>query len=100
MRKLLAIGLYLIGFAAHAQSVQQSGPVTPGHVVQWVTTGVVADGGAPGAAIITGATTTNDFVCIGMSGTLIDCGLSATATNNWTGIQNFNGGATAPTRTT
>lgn len=98
MRKLLAAALCAVSFVASAQSVRQSGTVTPGHTSVWVAPGVIADGGAPGAAIITGASTVNDFVCIGMSGTLIDCGLSATATNNWSGLQNFNGGATAPTR--
>jgi hypothetical protein len=99
MKKLFVSMLCLPPFAADAQSVRQSGQITPGHAATWVAPGVIADGGVPGGAIITGATTTNDFVCVGMSGTIIDCGLSATGTNAWTGIQNFNGGATAPTRT-
>lgn len=87
---------------AHAQSVRQSGNVTPGHVATWVAPGVVADGGVPGGPIFSGSTTANDFACAGTNGgaasTIIDCGLSATGTNAWTGLQNFNGGATAPTR--
>lgn len=96
--KKLALLLALLSTAAHAQSVRQSGNITPGHVASWVTTGVIADGGPASGTTIVGATTQNDFVCFNGSGSLIDCGLSATGTNNWTGLQNFNGGATAPTR--
>jgi hypothetical protein len=98
MKKVLALALCLFALSAHAQSVRQSGNITPGHVSVWVTQGVIADGGVPGGPIFTGSTTQNDFACAGASSTIIDCGLSATGTNNWTGQQNFNGGATAPTR--
>ncbi len=42
----------------------------------------------------------NNFACWNNTvGTLLkDCGLSSTGTNNWTGLQNLNGGATAPTQ--
>jgi hypothetical protein len=78
--------------------VIQGGQVTPGHISTWITNGIIGDGGVPGGPIFTGSTTVNDFACVGMSGTIIDCGLSATSTNNWPAQQNFNGGATAPTR--
>lgn len=97
MKKLLA-ALLLLPAIAFGQSVQQSGTITPGHAVQWITNGIIGDGGVPGGPIFTGSTTVNDFACVGMSGTIIDCGLSATSTNNWPAQQNFNGGATAPTR--
>jgi hypothetical protein len=58
----------------------------------------MGDGGAPGGPIFTGSTTLNDFACVGATGTIIDCGLSATGTNNWTALQNLNGGATVATR--
>lgn len=97
MKKLLA-AILLLPSLAFGQSVQQSGQITPGHAVQWITNGIIGDGGVPGGPIFTGSTTVNDFACVGMSGTIIDCGLSATSTNNWPAQQNFNGGATAPTR--
>lgn len=98
MKKLLSIIFLLFSSIANGQSVQQSGQVTPGHISTWITDGVIGDGGIPGGPIFTGATTLNDFACVGTSGTIIDCGLSAVNTNAWTGLQNFNGGATAPTR--
>lgn len=99
MKKLiLALLLAVYPALAAGQSVQQGGQVTPGHAATWITDGVLGDGGAPGGPIFTGSTTTNDFACAGASGTIIDCGLSAVGTNAWTGLQNFNGGATAPTR--
>jgi hypothetical protein len=50
----LLIALLLLSGAASAQSVQQSGVVTPGHVPTWTTTGVIQDGGTPGSPQITG----------------------------------------------
>lgn len=96
MKKLL-VSLLLLPSIAFGQTVQQAGQITPGHAVQWITNGIIGDGGVSGGPIFTGSTTVNDFACVGMSGTIIDCGLSATGTNAWTGLQNFNGGATAPT---
>jgi hypothetical protein len=99
MRTLLALLLLLVPSLAFAQQpTVQSGNVTPGHIATWVTNGILADGGIPGGPIFTGSTITNDFACAGASGIIIDCGLSAVGTNAWTGLQNFNGGATAPTR--
>jgi hypothetical protein len=94
------LGLLICASPLGAQNppVIQSGNVTPGHIATWATTGVIIDGGQPGGPIFTGSTTVNDFACVGASGTIIDCGLSAVNTNAWTGLQNFNGGATGPTR--
>lgn len=54
----LSIMLWTLLFAvfapAHAQSVQQSGSVTPGHYSKWVTDGVIQDGGLGGTAIVNG----------------------------------------------
>jgi hypothetical protein len=90
------LGLLICASPVTAQSVQQSGTVTPGHVATWLTTGVIGDGGVPGGPIFTGSTTQNDFACVGSGSpaVIIDCGLSATGVNNWTAQQNFNGGIT------
>ena len=100
MKKLLASFLLLPSLAfAQNPPVIQSGQVTPGHSSVWITNGVIGDGGVPGGPIFTGSTTLNDFACVGATGTIIDCGLSATGTNNWTAQQNFNGGITGTTAT-
>ena len=80
--------------------MQQSGNVTPGHSACWAITGVLFDCGAPGGGVsVVGSTTQNDFAAFNGSGSLIDSGINPSATSNWSGLQNFNGGATAPTRT-
>jgi hypothetical protein len=99
---LLSVFLGLSG-ASYGQAVQQSSPfVTPGHVATWVTNGVIGDGGAPSGGVgLLGSFVINDMLCASATGTsisVIDCGFSATGTNNWVGLQNLNGGATAPTR--
>ena len=50
----LLLALLLLSGTASAQSVQQSGTVTPGHVPVWTTNGVIQDGGTPGSPQITG----------------------------------------------
>lgn len=46
MRKLLGvIAAILLTTAAHAQTVQQSGVIQPGHIAKWVSNGRIADGG-------------------------------------------------------
>ena len=86
-------------FSASGQSVQQSGNVTPGHAACWAITGVVYDCGSPGGGVsVVGSTTQNDFAAFNGSGSLIDSGINPAVTSNWSGLQNFNGGATAPTR--
>jgi hypothetical protein len=100
MKKLLA--LLLLTAPAFGQSVQQSGNITPGHGAQWITNGVIGDSGAPSGGVgLLGSFVINDMLCSNATGTtisIIDCGFSATGTNNWVGLQNLNGGATAPTR--
>lgn len=46
MIRILAALLFFTS-AAYGQAVQQSGTVTPGHGVQWLTTGIIADSGGP-----------------------------------------------------
>ena len=103
MRKwILAIGVFLFcAVNASAQSVQQSGVITPGHAACWAITGVIYDCGATNGGIsVVGSTTTNDFAAFNGSGSLIDSGINPTSTSSWSGLQNFNGGATVPTRST
>src|SRR5258708_19089316 len=46
MRYLLGLlASFLVSTGAFAQSVQQSGGITPSHVPSWVTNGVIGDGG-------------------------------------------------------
>lgn len=100
MKKFLAfLAFALCPFVAQAQSVQQSGIITPGHAACWAITGVIFDCGAPGGGVsVVGSTTTNDFVAFNASGSLIDSGINPANTSNISGLWNFNGGATAPTR--
>lgn len=49
------LALLLTGFSvSNAQPVQQSGTVVPGHVVRWVTNGVIGDGGTPTNPLLSG----------------------------------------------
>ena len=100
MTRKFWLSLFLLApLAANAQSVQQSGNVTPGHAACWAITGVVYDCGSPGGGVsVVGSTTQNDFAAFNGSGSLIDSGINPSSTSNWSGLQNFNGGATAPTR--
>ena len=84
--------------AANAQTVQQSGNVTPGHAACWAITGVVYDCGSPGGGVsVVGSTTQNDFAAFNGSGSLIDSGISPSRTSNISALWNFNGGLTAST---
>lgn len=95
----LASAFILLAASASAQSVQQSGNITPGHAACWAITGVIFDCGIPGGgASVVGPTTTNDFVAFNSSGSLIDSGINPTSTSAWSGQQNFNAGITIPTR--
>ncbi len=100
MKKILAL-LLALASPAFGQSVQQSGTITPGNAAKWITNGVIGDGGSLGTgASLNGNFTINDFLCsnaTSASPLVIDCGLSATGTNNWVGLQNFNGGGTSTT---
>lgn len=97
MRKFWLSLFLLAPLAGHAQSVQQSGNVTPGHSACWAITGVIYDCGTPGGSSILGPFTANDLVAVNGSGSLIDSGINPLVTSNWTGQLNLNGGATAPT---
>jgi hypothetical protein len=59
VKKLLPLLLLLAG-AAHAQSVQQSGSVTPNHVPVWTTNGVIQDGGTASSGLATSFGVTNN----------------------------------------
>jgi len=52
-RLLLALALALASTTVLAQSVQQSGSVTAGHVPRWVTNGIIGDGGSAADSPIT-----------------------------------------------
>jgi hypothetical protein len=103
VKKILALLVALAATPAVAQQpVYQSGFISPGHGAQWLTNGVIGDSGAPSGGVgLVGSFVINDMLCASATGTsisVIDCGFSATGTNNWVGLQNLNGGATAPTR--
>lgn len=53
MRKLIALLSIVFSFSASAQTVQQTGTVTPGHAVRWVTNGVIGDAGTAANGFIT-----------------------------------------------
>lgn len=66
---------------AHAQSVQQSGSVTPGHAVKWVIDGVVQDGGLGFTSVVNGnfnltMDTAGHLRNVGSAPTLSSCGTS------------------------
>jgi hypothetical protein len=63
MRKILA-ALFSLAFisCAGAQSVQQSGNVTPNHPAAWATNGVIKDGGTPQNGALTGIGITNNGI--------------------------------------
>jgi hypothetical protein len=100
MKKLLLL-LLVSASPVFGQSVQQSGTVTPGHVTSWITDGVIGDGGPlGGGASFNGMFSAFDFLCASnMSNAplIISCGISATGTNTWNALQNFNS-ATGLTR--
>ena len=58
MKKLLPL-LLILAAEAHAQSVQQSGSVTPNHVPVWTTNGVIQDGGTASSGLATSFGVTN-----------------------------------------
>ena len=53
MKKLLALFL-LFATPAFGQSVQQSGTITNGHAVKWITNGVIGDAGLGLTALVNG----------------------------------------------
>ena len=57
----ILLGLLLATSVASAQSVQQSGSVTPGHLPYWITSGVQGDGGTSADSPITSIGATGPF---------------------------------------
>jgi Pectate lyase superfamily protein len=90
MKKLLFIAsLCLTAFGANAQSVRQSGSITPGHIASWAAPGVIVDGGVAGGNVVTGTIVANDFVCTTAGGVPFDCGGGFGTNNVWTGTNQF-----------
>jgi len=58
-RLLVALAFALAPFATHAQSVQQSGTVTPGLAPYWVTNGVIGSAGNAADSLLTSLGVTN-----------------------------------------
>jgi hypothetical protein len=91
--------LYLLGncFASAQTTVRQSGSVSPGHPVRWITTGVVGDGGTASQGLLTGlgVTASGPSICARSASTGASnriC-LGATATGGGTiSVDNIGGG--------
>lgn len=105
--KLLAwLVLTLLSVAsAAAQSVQQSGNVTPGHPARWISNGVVGDGGTQVNGSLTGlgVTTSGSGICQNSAATTSAgwqriCLGATTASGGFLSVQNF-GTATAQSLT-
>lgn len=102
MKKFLSLLLVTTSAPALAQSVIQSGSVTPGHAVRWVSNGVVGDAGTAASGSLTSLGVTNNGgpgVCVNSastSGPYNQICLAAT-TNGGTKISSYAyGGATTP----
>ncbi len=98
MECVVFLGFLLCGAPIMAQSVQQSGNVTPGHVARWCANGVLCDGGTPSAGSLTGlgVTTSGPGICQNSgptSGAYNRVCLSSTSTKPGVTIDNV-GGAT------
>lgn len=75
MNLRVALLAVLIASPAIAQSVQQSGTVTRGHVAVWITNGVIGDGGSSSSSPITSLGATNNGGCgIGINSALPTAG--------------------------
>lgn len=77
----LIVPACLLALPAKAQSVQQSGTVTPNHAAKWVADGVVADGGLGFTELVNGnfilfLDTAGHLRNIGSAPTLSSCGTS------------------------
>ena len=87
-------------------SVEQTGPITPGHVAIWTAPGVVQDGGASTSGVansfglyglggtplvVTGSATPGPF-----SGQYTQLGFGVSSTAAYLTVNSFNGGATLP----
>lgn len=91
--------LTLTGYldACQAQAVQQSGTVTPGHAVKWITNGVVGDGGSATNGLLSslGVTASGPGICqqSALTGAFNRICLTATSTSGGIAMTNV-GGAT------
>ena len=97
MKKLLAL-LFLFSTSALAQSVQQTGTVTPGHAAMWAANGVVKDAGTAANGFLTSLGVQNNGgpgICVN-SGPITGpynqlCLAASTASNAILSLQNYNG---------
>ncbi len=86
MKKLLVLTCLLaLTVPVKAQSVQQSGTVTPNHAVKWVTDGVVGDGGLGFTELLNGnftevLDTVGHHRLTGSTPVLTSCGTSPSIT--------------------
>ncbi len=91
------LGLLICASPIEAQSVSQSGSVTPGHAACWTTTGVIKDCGSATTGVITslGVTASGPALCqqSAATGAFNRICLSATATAGGIAMTNI-GGAT------
>jgi hypothetical protein len=99
MRYWIAIVFALACSPALAQqSIRQSGHVTPGHIVQWTTNGVVQDGGtaANGTLSSIGTTGLGPTICANsgpVTGPYQQTCLGSTSTGGLLSLQNYGGAA-------
>lgn len=97
MRHWLAIVFALACSPALAQSpIRQSGHVTPGHIVQWTTNGVVQDGGsaANGTLSSIGTTGLGPTICANsgpVTGPYQQTCIGSTSTGGLLSLQNYGG---------
>lgn len=96
MIRILAI-LLALGGTAQAQSVTQSGSVTPGHAARWVTNGVIGDAGTAANGVLTsiGTTGSGPTICANsgpITGAYNQICLGTTQTGGGTiSLNNYNG---------
>lgn len=92
------LSLLICASSLEAQTVQQSGSVTPGHAAKWTTTGVISDGGTASNGGLTslGVTASGPGICQQSgpnTGALNRVCLNATSTSGGISMTNV-GGAT------
>ena len=92
------LGVLICASPLEAQTVSQSGSVTPGHPARFVTTGVIADGGSPTNGSLTGigVTASGPAICQNsgpLTGALNRICIGATQTGGGVlSLDNINGG--------
>lgn len=60
MKTKILLWFALLLSSAHAQTVQQSGTITAGHAVRWITNGVIGDAGTAASGSLTSVGVTNN----------------------------------------